>query len=80
MHGFRDVIVFIYVNNEVKCNATDVSEEFLHIGRTEEEVDTKTIGQVKHNLLNGFKNLAVKTVDTDVVTLLLAHLSLLDSS
>ena len=34
---------------------------------------------MKHCLLNGFRNVVVKTVDTDVVTLLLAHLSLLDS-
>ena len=34
---------------------------------------------MKHCLLNGFRNIIVKTVDLDVITPLLAHLSLLDS-
>ena len=72
-------IVFISVNSEVKCNSTDVSEEVLHIWRTQEEADTKVIVHVKHCFLSGFRNIAVKTVDTDLVTLLLAHLPLLDS-
>ena len=71
--------VFISVNSEVKCNSTDVSKEVLHIGRTKEEVDTKIIVHVKNCLLNSFRNLVVQTVDTNVLTLLLAHLSLLDS-
>ena len=79
-HDFGSAIVFISVNSEVKCNCTDVNEEIFHIGRTQEEVDTKTIVHVKHCILNGFRNIVVKTVDTDVVTLLLAHLSLLNSS
>ena len=78
-HDFDCAIVFISVNSEVKCNSTNVSEEVLHIGYTQEEADTKIIVHVKHCLLNGFRNIVVKTVDTDVVTLLLAHLSLLDS-
>ena len=78
-HDFGGAIVFISVNSEVKCNSTDVSEEVLHIGRTQEDAATKIIVHVKHCLLNGFRNIVVKTVDTDVVTLLLAHLSLLDS-
>ena len=78
-HDFGGAIVFISVSSEVKCNSTDLSEEVLHIGHTQEEADTKIIVHVKHCLLNGFRNIVVKTVDTDVVTLLLAHLSLLDS-
>ena len=78
-HDFGGAIVFISVNSEVKCNSTDVSEEVLNIGHTQEEADTKIIVHVKHCLLNGFRNIAVTTADTDVVTLLLAHLSLLDS-
>ena len=79
-HDFGGTIVFISVNSEVKCNSTDVSEEVLHIGRTQEEADTKIIVHVKHYLLNGFRNIVVKTVDTDVVTLLLTHLfTILDS-
>ena len=78
-HDFDCAIVFISVNSEVKCNSTNVSEEVLHIGYTQEEADTKIIVHVKHCLLNGFRNIVVKTVDTDVVTLLLAHLSLLNS-
>ena len=77
-HDFGGAIVFISVNSEVKHNSTDVSEEVLHIGRTQEEANTKIIGHVKHCLLNGFRNTVVKTVDTDFVTLLLAHLSLLN--
>ena len=34
---------------------------------------------MKHCLLNGLRNVVFKTTDTDVVTLLLAHPSLLDS-
>ena len=78
-HDFGGAIVFISVNSEVKCNSTDLSEEVLHTGRTQEEADAKIIVHVKHCVLNGFRNIVVKTVDTDVVTLLLAHLSLLDS-
>ena len=78
-HDFGHAIIFISVNTEVKCNSADVSEEVLQIGRTQEEADTKIIVHVKYCLLNGFRNIVVKTVDTDVVTLLLAHLSLLDS-
>ena len=78
-HDFGGAIVFISVSSEVKCNSTDLSEGVLHIGHTQEEADTKIIVHVKHCLLNGFRNIVVKTVDTDVVTLLLAHLSLLDS-
>ena len=77
-YDFGGAIVFISVNSAVKCSSTDVSEEVLHIGRTQEEADTKIIAYVKHCFLNGFRNIAVKAVDTDVVTLLLAHLSLLD--
>ena len=77
-HDFGGAIVFISMNSEVKCSSTDVSEKVLHIGRTQEEADTKTIVQVKHCLLNGFGNIVIKTVDADVVKLLLAHLFLLD--
>ena len=78
-YDFGGAIAFISVNSAVKCSSTDVSKEVLHIGRTQEEADTKIIAYVKHCFLNGFRNIVVKTVDTDVVTLLLAHLSLLDS-
>ena len=78
-HDFGRVTVFISVNSEVKCNSTDVNKEVLHVGRTQEDADTKIIVHVRHCLLNGFRSIVVKTVDTDVVTLLLAHLSLLDS-
>ena len=63
-HDFGGAIVFISVNSEVKCNSTDVSEEVLHIGRTQEDAATKIIVHVKHCLLNGFRNIVVKTVDT----------------
>ena len=73
------IVLFVSVNSEVKCNTADISEEVLHIGHTQEVADAKIIVHVKHCLLNGFRNVVVKTVDTDVVTLLLAHLSLLNS-
>ena len=76
-HDFGGAIVFNSVNSEVKCNSTEVSEEVLHIGQG--EADTKIIVHVKHCLLSGFRNILVKTVDTDAVTLLLAHLFLRDS-
>ena len=65
-HDFGGSILFISVNSEIKCNSTDVSEGVLHIGHTQEEADTKIIVHVKHCLLS-------------VVTLLLAHLSLINS-
>ena len=78
-HDFDRAVVFVSVNSEVKCNSADVSEEVIHIGHTQKVADAKIIVHVKHCLLNGFRNVVVKTVDTDVVTLLLAHLSLLNS-
>ena len=39
----------------------------------------KIIVCVKHYLLKGFRNAVVKTVHSDVITLLLAHRSLLGS-
>ena len=35
---------------------------------------------MKHCPLNGFRNFVVKTVDTDIMTLVLAHLSIIDST
>ena len=61
-HDFGGAIVFISVKSGVKCNFTNVSEEVLHIGRTQEEAHTKIIVHVKHCLLNGFRNIVVKTV------------------
>ena len=78
MHDFGGAVVFIPVNSEVKCNSTDISKD-LHIGCTQEEADTKIIIHMKHCLLNCFRNFAVKTGDIDVVTLLLVHLSILNS-
>ena len=78
VHDFGGAIEFISVNIEVKCNSTDVSEEVLHIGSISEEADMKIIVHEKHCLLSDFRSIVVKTVDADVVTLLLAHLSLLD--
>ena len=63
----------------MKCNSINVSEVVLHIGRTQEEGDTKVIVHVKHCPLNDFRNIVVKTVDTNVVILLQANLSLFDS-
>ena len=75
-HDFGGAIVFISVNNEVKSNSSNVSEEDLHVERTQEEADTKIIVHVKYCLLNGFRNVVVKTADA--VILLLANLYLLD--
>ena len=77
-HDFGDAVVFISVSSEVKCNPTDNNKEDVHIGHTQ-EADMKIIVLVKHCLLNGFRNAVVTTVDTNVITLLLAHLYILDS-
>ena len=77
-YDFGGVIVFMFVNSEVKCNSAGVSED-LHIGRTQVEADTKITVHMKHCLLGTFRNFLVKTVDTDVIKLLLAHPSLLNS-
>ena len=61
-HDFGGAIVFISVKSGVKCNSTDVYEEVLHIGRTQEQAHTKIIVHVRHCLLNGFRNNVVKTV------------------
>ena len=37
------VLLIHFCESEVKCNSTNVSEEVLHIGRTQEEADTKII-------------------------------------
>ena len=63
-HDFGGAIVFISVNSEVKCNSTEVNEEVLHIGRTQEEADTKIVLHVKHCLLSDFRNIVVKTVNS----------------
>ena len=47
-------------------------------GCLQEESDTKIIVHVKHCLLSGFRNIVIKTVDTDVLTLILARLSMFD--
>ena len=44
----------------------------------QEEADTKIIVHVKHCLLSGFRNIVIKTAVTDVLTLILAHLSMFD--
>ena len=49
-------------------------EEDLQIGHTQEKADKKIIVHMKHHLLSDCRNVAVKTVDIDVITLLLAHL------
>ena len=36
--------------SKVKCNSTDVSQEVFHIGRTQEEADTKIVVHMKHCL------------------------------
>ena len=46
-YDFSGAIVRISVNSEVKCNSTDVSEEVLHIRRTQEEADAKIVVHVK---------------------------------
>ena len=75
-HDFTDAMVLISMSRKVECNYTEVSEEDLHIGRTEEEADTKIIVHIKYCLFNGCRNASVKTVDTDLITLLLVHLKL----
>ena len=44
-------------------------------GSEQEEADSKIIVHVLNCTRTGFKNVMIKTVDTDVVTLLLAHFS-----
>ena len=51
----------------------------LYIENTQEEADTKIIVHFKHCLVDVFRNIVVKTVDTNVKTLLLAYQSLLNS-
>ena len=77
-HDFGGAIVFISVNDEIMCNSSDVSTSYLSMGCTQEEADTKIIVHAKHCHLSGFRKVVVKTVDTDVITLVLSHLSLLD--
>ena len=70
-HDFGGAILFISVNKEVKCNSNHVNEEDLHIWRTQEGADRKTIVHMKHCIFNSFRNAVVQTVDDDVVTLIL---------
>ena len=68
------------MNSEFKRNSTDISKMrssyWMH---TRDKFDTKIIVHIKHCLLNSLQHIVVKTVNTDVITLLLAHLSFLDS-
>ena len=72
-HDFGGVIVSLSMNREIKCNSTEVSDEDVHIGRTQEEAATKIIVHV--NIVSSI----VSKVDNDVVTLSVAHPSLLYS-
>ena len=58
-------IALIFV---VNCNCVFLSEEDLHIRRTQEEAVTKINVQVNHCLLNGSRNVVVKTVGTNVIS------------
>ena len=44
----------------------------------QEEADTKIIVHVKHGLLSCFRNIVIKIVDTDVLALISANLSMFD--
>ena len=81
-YDFGGALVFISVNREIKRNSNDVNEDVFHAGRAQEDADTKIIVHTKHCLLNHHRNILVKTINIDVITMLtmlLGHLSLLDS-
>ena len=75
-HDFGETIIFVSVNNDVLCN-NDIVYTHLNQACRQEEPDTKVIVHVSNCLNHGFRSISVKTVDTDVVTLVLAHLSVL---
>ena len=74
-HNFGGGILFTSVKRKVKCNSTDVSKD-VHTGRTQDKVDTKIIVNMKNCLLSGCRNVAVKIVHTDVISMLLFIISL----
>ena len=75
-HDFGETLIFVSVNNDVLCNNDTVYIDLNQACR-QEEADTKVIVHVSNCLSHGFRSISVKTVDTDVVTLILAHPSVL---
>ena len=73
-HDFRKVL-FISLNNEIRSNYSSVSAINLNFSAVQEEADTKIVAHVKSCILDGLKKIVVKTVDTDVVALLLSNTS-----
>ena len=74
-HNFGNVLLFVSLNHNIRCNncnpGTPITD--LQKGSEQEEADTKIIVHVLNCIPTGFKNVMIKTVDTDVVTLLLAY-------
>ena len=70
-HDFGDVTVYVTLYDTVSCNR-EAEVASLEKGRRQEEADTKIIVHVS-DCLNNRHKVVVKTGDTDVVTLLLAH-------
>ena len=73
-HDFRKVL-FISLNNEIRSYYTSVSAINLNFSAVQEEADTKIVAHVKSCILDVLKKIVVKTVDTDVVALLLSNTS-----
>ena len=82
-YDFGSTDVFVTIGNNVLSNrerekGAQITE--LRYGCKHEEADIKIIIHVMNCLRNGYERLLVRTGDTDVVTLLLAHWHLFEST
>ena len=77
LHDFGDVILIVTINDEILHNISH-SEELvvsqLKFGCRHEEADMKIVLHIFNCIHLGYQNILVKTGDTDVITLIMAHL------
>ena len=79
---FGDVLVVVSVGEKISANRThdDIQRiEDLYAASKHEEADVKIIPHVRNCADNGHESVLIKTVDTDVLVLLLAHSSVLSN-
>ena len=82
VHDFGNVTLLISLNSDIlqNVNVLDRTIDDLAVTRSQEEADTKIIVHILSHIRNDHTKILVRTGDTDVVTLILAHLSLLQQS
>ena len=77
LHEFGDVILIVTINNEILRNISHSKESVvsqLKFGCRHEEADVKIVLYIFNCIHLGYQNILVKTGDTDIITLIMAHL------